>query len=73
MSRRCRSWGGPHHAYLVHCSLCDRVAVYHWTRTYPDLLLCRRCLRDFPEAQEAAATAVRSVVEKNDHLGTRTA
>ena len=56
MTRRCYSMAGSHQALDIPCDFCIWPAVFHWTRTYPDVLLCASCLKEYPEAQTAAAT-----------------
>ena len=36
----------PHRA----CDYCPGDAVFHWTDTYPDVMLCASCLELYPEA-----------------------
>jgi hypothetical protein len=47
---RCSECPPWHQHPGVSCDLCDQVAVFHWTKTYPDLLLCAECLDCYPEA-----------------------
>ena len=46
----CRSLQtGAHASTRTPCTLCDQPAIFHWTQTYPDLLLCAECLVCYPE------------------------
>lgn len=64
MTRQCNSWGDRHAGPWVPCEFCEGVAVFHWTTTYPDLLLCRDCLYNYPEAQGTRLTDCYSLVEE---------
>ena len=48
--------GGSHQALDIPCDFCIWPAVFHWTDTYPDVLLCRACLAAYPEAHTAHGT-----------------
>jgi hypothetical protein len=62
--------GGEHKDPWVQCDFCDQAAVYHWRDTYPDLLLCARCLKDYPEAQEPGGTEAHLRTDQNAGSGT---
>jgi len=59
MTVRCFSVQGRHADRTVQCTYCQHTAAFHWTATYPDVLLCEECLDLFPEAQEARVTSTK--------------